>query len=165
MAINKRYRIIALILLALCQCTCAQNTLVLEKIGSPRRFYYHSGDYIKLRTKSGNLLIRDRIFGIGDSALSVPSVRSAIHLHDIESLYRVYQFPRKLAINLGGAAVMYFLVISFDNLINKDRVLTPYTYIISGACIAGGLISFSLSQYRYPIGLHWKLKVLDYSFR
>jgi hypothetical protein len=155
------YRLFTSVLVFLCINTFAQKTLLVEKIGTSRKYYYHLDDKIKLRTKSKNLLIKGNLTTINDSTIFVSTGLKAIPVHDIGSVYKQYGFPRRLGIKLGEAGIVFFIVLTINNLINKKQVFPPYTYIITGSCFAGGLISFSLRQHRCEIGDQWKLKILD----
>lgn len=159
------YRIIASILVFLCINTLAQKTILLEKIGTSRKYYYHVDDKIKLRTKPENVLIRGRLWSISDSVISISGGLHSILVHNIGSIYKQYGFPHRLTIGFAQGAVYYFLVLSFNGLINKEQVFKPYTFIITGSCIAGSLISFSLSESRFKIGNRWKLKILDFTVK
>jgi hypothetical protein len=158
-------RLISSILVFLCTSTFAQKTLLVEKIGTSRKYYYHMDDKIKLRTITNDSLIKGKLTSIDDSAISVSTGLKAIPVSDIGLVYKQYGFPRRLGIKLGEAGMVYFLIITFNNLINKEQVFTPYTYIITGSCFAGGLISYSLKQHRCKIGDRWKLKILDFTVK
>jgi len=160
-----KYLLITSFFVFLCNITIAQKTLLVEKIGTSRKYYYHLDDKIKLRTKSNNILISGRLWGIYDTVISISGGYFSIPVHDIESVYKQYAFPRKLGIKLDEAAIVFFLIITFNNLINKEQVFKPYTFIISGSCLVGSLICFSLDQHRCKIGDRWKLKILDFTVR
>lgn len=160
-----KYSVIALILLFLFTSSVAQKTLLLEKIGTSRKYYYHLDDKIMLKTSKLPFRMKGRLSSIDDSIISIYSGVYSIKVHDIAILYRDYGFPRRLAVGLGEAGVVYFLIISFNNLINKEQVFTPYTYLITGSCIAGSLVSFSLVRHHFQIGYRWKLKILDFTLK
>lgn len=158
-------RIIASILVFLGMNTVAQETLLVEKIGTSCKYYYHLGDKIKLRTNARDSLIRGKLTVINDSIISVSPELYPIPVHDIGSVYKQYGFPRRLGIKLGEAGIVFFVVITINNLINKKQVFPTYTYIITGSCFAAGLISISLKQRRCKIGERWKLKILDFTVK
>ncbi len=158
-----KYSIIASILVFLFTSICAQKKLLVEKIGTSRKYYYHLDDKIKLRTITNDSLVKGKLTSIDDSAISVSMGLKDIPVHDIGSVYKQYGFPRRLGIKLGEAGILYFVIISINNLINKEQVFTPYTYIITGSCFAAGFITFSLKQHRCKIGDRWKLKILDFT--
>lgn len=160
-----KHSIIVSIIVFLCIYSYAQKMLLVEKIGTSRKYYYHVEDKIKLRTITNAYLIKGKLTTITDSVISISAGSHSIPVHDIASIYKQYGFPWRLGIKLGEAAIVYLLFITFNNLINKEQVFTPYTFIISGSCIAGSLISFTLSQHRCKIGDRWKLKILDFTLK
>jgi len=160
-----KYSIIASILVFFCTCTFAQKTLLVEKIGTSRKYYYHLDNKIKLRTITKDTVIEGRLTMITDSAISVSTALKAIPLSDIASVYKQYGFPRRFGIKLCYASAMFFGILTINNLLNHSRVFPPYTFIISGVCLAGGLISLSFSEQNCKIGNRWKLKLLDIPVR
>ena len=140
----------------------AQKTLMLEKIGTTRKFYYHVGDYMKLRVSDQDTLLKGKLWDIGDTVISVSELRPFdVKLRDIGSIYKRYYFPRKLSAYLAAFGVGIFAVMVTNHLINNEQVFTPDMLIISGSFLGASLISFSLSQKRYKIGYRWKVKVLN----
>jgi hypothetical protein len=134
------------------------KTLLLEKIGTRHRYSYETGDLIKLRTKNG--VIRNTyLWDITDSSVFLDQNRP-LFLREIMAVYPQFRFPRKFGSYMFLAGVAYFMVVSFDHLINKEIVLTKDVFIVPTALFGVGLISVSLSQKRCKIGDNWKLKVL-----
>jgi hypothetical protein len=159
-----KYSFICLILIFAGLFSFSQNTLLLEKIGTSRKFYYHLDDRIKLTTKE-NHRIFDALTNITDSVISVSNKDFEIPVHDIASVYPQFGFPRRLGKNLCLAGGVFLVIITFNNIINNQQVFPSYGFIVSGACLAGGLVSLSLAQQKCKIGYRWKLKVLDSTLR
>jgi hypothetical protein len=156
---------IKLILLVLCLLTggsYAQKTLIIEKIGTARKYFFHTGDYLKLRVSKQDTLLKGKLWSIRDSSISVSELRPFdVRLADINSVYKRFAFPKKFGkyMCIGSAAI--FGIIGINHLINNEQVFTPDMLIISGSMLGAGLISLSLGEKRCRTGKGWKLKVLD----
>jgi hypothetical protein len=160
-----KYCLISIILIFLCQVIFAQNTLLVEKIGTSRKYYYHLDDKIKLRTISKDSMIFGKLTTFEDSAIYVSMGVKPIPLSDVASVYKQNGFPRRFGKNLCIASAMFFGILTINNLLNHRQVFPPYTFIISGACLAGGLISLSFAESNCKIGNRWKLKILEIPVR
>jgi len=154
-----------LILLVFCFITgvlCAQRTMLVEKIGSSGRYFYHVGDYLKLRVSKQDTLLKGKLWSIHDSVISVSELRPFdVRINDIGSVYKQFAFPKKFAryMFIGSAGI--FAIIAINHLINNEQVFTPDMFIISGSVLGAGLISFSLKEKRCRTDRGWKIKVLD----
>jgi len=138
----------------------AQNTFLVEKVGTSRRYAFHLGDEIKIRTKKENLKVKSCLWAIEDSSVTI-GPRTEIPLNNIGAVYKQFHFPKLLNRFFFIAGVGYFVVDSFNNLINNEQVFEPETMIISASLIAVSVAFIPLSQKKCRIGLHWKVKVLD----
>lgn len=140
----------------------AQKTLVVEKTGTSRRYFYHNGDYIKLRVSKTDTLLKGKLWFIHDSIISVAELRPFdVRIVDIGSVYKQFAFPKKFGRFLGIGGVALFAIISFNHLINNEQVFTPDMFILTGSMLGAGLVSVSLSQKRCKTTSGWKVKVLD----
>lgn len=140
----------------------AQKTIVVEKIGTSRKYFYHAGDYLKLRVSKLDTLLKGKLWSLGDSVISVAELRPFdVSLHDINSVYKQFSYPKKFAkiVAIGSAGI--FAVIGINHLINNEQVFTPDMFIISGAMLGASLISLSLSEKRCRTDKRWKIKILD----
>ena len=153
---------IALLYFLLSISSFSQKTLLLEKIGSSRKFFYHLEDRIKLKI-DGNHMAEGRITMIADSSIGLSSERYAIPVKDIASVYQQFGFARRFGKRLCIAGGVFLAIVTVNNLLNNQQVFPAYGFIIGGACLAGGLISLSLSQQKFTMGYRWKLKVLDFT--
>ena len=139
-----------------------QKTMMVEKIGTSRKYYYHIGDYLKLRVSAQDTILKGKLWEIQDSSIAVSELRPFdVRLCSIGSVYKQFAFPKKLGTYLGFFSAGLFVIIVANHLINKEQVFTPDLFIISGSVLGGSLISFSLSQKRCKIGHRWKVKVLN----
>ena len=142
----------------------AQMNILVDKIGTTRKYFYTTGQKMKLRVIAGDSLVRGKVWDIRDSFLILADKRNSyIKLTNIGSVYKQFAFPRHFAIKTAEFGGIIFLVIVVNHLINNEQVFTPDLFIISGAFIGASLISLSFSQKRCKIGVKWKLKVLDFS--
>ncbi|MCK9424106.1 MAG: hypothetical protein M0Q38_16090 [Bacteroidales bacterium] len=140
----------------------AQKTLMVEKIGTLRKYYYHVGDPMKLKVSKQDTLLRGKLWSLGDSMIYIAELRPfEVHLKDVGSVYKKFAFPRRLGKMLIFGSAGIFGIIVVDHLINNEPVFTPDLFIIAGSTMGAGLISLSLSQKRCRIGNTWKLKILN----
>jgi hypothetical protein len=143
-------------------CLFAQKTLMVEKIGTTRKYFYHAGDYLKLRVTTKDTLLKGKLWSIHDSLISVSELRPFdVRLKDIGSVYKTFAFPRKFARNVSIASGAIFVIIAFNHLINNEQVFTPDMFILSGSLLGVSLISWSLSEKRCNTSKGWKVKVLN----
>ena len=140
----------------------AQRTLLVEKLGTSRRYFYHTGDYLKLRVSKQDTLLKGKLWYIHDSSISVAELRPFdVRLGDIGSVYKRFAFPRKFGKIVGYGSAGIFVIIAINHLVNNEQVFTPDMFIISGAMLGASLISLSLSEKRCRTDKGWKIKVLD----
>ena len=156
-------RILPLLVFYIIAMPCfSQKTLLIEKIGTSKKYFYHAGDYLKLRVSNLDTLLVGKLWSIRDSVISVAELRPFdVRLNEIGSVYKRFYFPRKIGKYLEYGSAGIFAIIVINHLINNEQVFTPDLFIISGSLLGGGLICLSLSQKRCKIGYRWKIKVLD----
>jgi hypothetical protein len=155
-----RKLILLIIFLAAYSGATAQKTLVLEKIGTPTRYGFHLGDDVKIRTKKQNQIVKNYLWNLTDSSVTI-GPRTTIPLSEISAVYKHYYFPKLMTRILFYAGAGYFILDSFNNLINNEQVFIPQTMIISGSLLGVSLAIIPLSQKKCKIGIRWKLKIMD----
>lgn len=155
-----RKLILLLILLVAFSGVFAQKTLVLEKIGTSTRYAFHLGDNVKIRTKKQNVIVKSYLWNLTDSSVTI-GPRTTIPLSDISAVYKHYYFQNLMTRILFYAGAGYFILDSFNNLINREQVFVPQTMIISGSLIGVSMAIIPLGQKKYRIGIRWKLKIMD----
>jgi hypothetical protein len=135
---------------------------MVEKIGTSKKYIYHTGEKLKLHTVTDGKSARGVLLDIQDSMISLYSgTENTIKLKDVTCVYKQFKFPKKFgikAIEFGG---VIFIVMVANNLLNHAPPFDQYVFVVSGSFVAGGLISLSLSEKRCNIGHRWKIKVLD----
>jgi hypothetical protein len=150
------------VLLFFCTDVLPQKTLLLEKIGSKRKFFFHTEDKFILRTVKPDTFMAGHLWDIGDKYLTLQTyVPVTVQYDNIRFVYQKYKFPRKF----GMACIIFsgiaFGVITIDHLANNEQVFTPDMAYYTLPFLGVGILSLSLSRERFKIGLKWKLKVLD----
>jgi hypothetical protein len=138
----------------------AQRTLVLEKIGTPKKYVFHTGDYLKVRTKKTDAVVKSYLWAMTDSSLTI-GPHTVIQLPDVSAVYKHYYFQKFMTRALLYAGAGYFVLDSFNNLINHQQVFIPQTLIISSSIVGVGLAIMPLGQKKIRIGIRWKLKIMD----
>ena len=61
--------LLLLFLLSLTVQAISQKTLMVEKTGTHRRYFFHAGDYIKLRVSKQDTLLTGKIWALTDSSV------------------------------------------------------------------------------------------------
>jgi hypothetical protein len=155
-----RKLILLLLLFAAFSGASAQKTLVLEKIGTSTRYAFHLGDDVKIRTKKQNIIVTSYLWNLTDSSVTI-GPRTTIPLSDISVVYKHYYFQNLMTRILFYAGAGYFILDSFNNLINREQVFVPQTMIISGSLLGVSMAIIPLGQKKCRIGIRWKLKIMD----
>ncbi|MEI7663499.1 MAG: hypothetical protein WCK34_14925 [Bacteroidota bacterium] len=157
----------SLALFVFCLITCmgySQKTLLVEKIGTGQKYFYHEGNYFRIRVSKQDTLLAGKLWSIQDSVIAVNQMRPFdVRISEIKSVYKRFEFPRKLGkyLVIGSAAICGIIVI--NHLVNHERVLAPDLVYVSGPMLGAGLLSLSLDRKRCRIGNRWKIKILDIS--
>jgi hypothetical protein len=140
-----------------------QKTLMIEKIGTSRRFFLQEQDHVKMRFKNPDTLLAGKLWSIEEDQIVIQSMRSyPVALADITTVYRHFSFPVTVAGLAVTGGLMLFGIITINHLINNEQVFTNDMFVLTGSMLAIGGISFALSSKRYRIGDRWKVKILDY---
>jgi hypothetical protein len=155
-----RKSVLLVILLSVCTGLFAQMTMVVEKIGTPTRYGFRLGDDVKIQTKKQKVIVKSYLWALTDTSITI-GPRTTIPVSDIGAVYKHYHFPRLMTDFLFIAGAGYFVLDSFNNMINKERVFNPQTMIIGGCLVAASLAIIPLHQKKCRIGIRWKLKIMD----
>jgi hypothetical protein len=147
--------------------SACQKVLLMERMGTSRKFFYHVNDEIRLKPRSGKMIYQGQITSISDSSVNVGNYmgrEDKLVLSGIHFVYRTAYAPKRISQIFLIAGSAYYILDTFNNLITHEQVFDPQTMIISASLIGVSLVLMPLSQQRYTIGFKWKLKVLDFSF-
>jgi len=157
-----RQCVILILLLVILDPVIAQKTLLIEKIGTSRRFFYHKEDVFKLRTIKPDTIIRGHIWDIRENAITLQTyVPLDVRLDNIGYVYRQHPVTKKISKFLCIGSAVIFGVITIDHLSNNEQVFTPDVAYLTLPFLGAGLITLSFSQERFKIGPRWKIKILD----
>jgi hypothetical protein len=149
-----------LILLFILKASPGQNTLLVEKVGTGKRYAYHTGDFLKLKTQSARLVLKSFIWDITDTSVMIGRHHN-VPLDDIRVVYKKFVFPNRFGNYLLAAGGVYFVITTLNCLINNEPPFPPYNLIITGSFLMVGSILKLVSVKPIHTGLHWKVKVLE----
>jgi hypothetical protein len=137
-----------------------QNTFLVEKIGSSRKYAFHTGDFLKIRTKEKKAIVKSDIYHLTDSSVTI-GPKTIIPVSDIGAVYKNYHFPKLMSnfLFIGGAG--YIILDAVNNLINNKQVFVPQTLAIGGSIMLVGVAIVPFWQRKIPIGVRWKVKILE----
>ncbi|MCX6285320.1 MAG: hypothetical protein NTW31_13930 [Bacteroidetes bacterium] len=139
-----------------------QKTLLLEKVGARRKFFFKAEDKFMLRTYKPDTLLRGRLWDIADNDIILQTyIPLTIQYPNIKYVYQNYTFPLKFGVYCMAFGGVTAIAITINHLLNNEQVFTPDMAYLCLPFIGAGIISISLSRERMKIGPRWKLKVLD----
>ena len=139
-----------------------QNTLLLEKVGTKRKFFFHNEDKFMLRTAKPDTFMAGHIWDINKKNITLQTyVPVTVQLDNIRFVYKDYRFPKKFGIFCIIFSGITFGIITIDHLLNNEQVFTPDMAYYTLPFLGTGILCLSLSRERMKIGLRWKMKVLD----
>jgi len=140
----------------------SQRILMLEKVGSKRKFFFHSEDKFMLRTIKPDTFLIGHLWDISDNSITLQTyIPITVKLDNIRFVYINHKFAKKFGMYCVIFSGVTFSVISINHLLNNEQVLTPDMAYLTLPFLATGIVSLSLSRERFKLGLKWKLKVLD----
>ncbi len=143
----------------LVQQSAGQRALLLQKVGTDRRFQYESGDMIRLQT-THRAKYYDVLSSVFDSAILIGS-QIHLKLDEILKVQRTGRFHKKFGIRLAEAGLIFIGITAINGLANNEQVFQPAYLLIGASVTAAGVILIPTSRYTYKIGVRWKLKVLE----
>jgi hypothetical protein len=155
-------RTIFLILLIFCGSVHAQNTLMLEKVGTHRHFFFHPNDPMKIRLYSPDTVLKGNLWALKDSSFDILGKRPyTASLSGVHFVYRKSRHVKYVGIKLAEIGMIYSCILAINHLINNEQVFTNDMWIVPASFFVASGITLSFYQRRYGIGLRWKLKVLN----
>jgi hypothetical protein len=139
-----------------------QKILLLEKIGTKRKFFFHEGDKFMLRTVKPDTFLAGHLWDIKEKNITLQTyIPVTVQLENIRFVYKDYRFAKKFGIYCIIFSGITFGAITLDHLFNHQQVFTPDLAYYTLPFLGAGILSLSLSRERMKIGLKWKLKLLD----
>jgi hypothetical protein len=143
----------------------AQKTLVVEKVGS-KIYYFNSGDRFKVRTWNPDMIHKAAIWSIRDTSVFIADLTcTEIGLHNMKVVYKPFPAMRIASYNLFAGSVFFFSVITVNHWINHEQPFDKLSWIVPCSALAAGVITISLSERPCRIGVHWKVKVMDFPYK
>jgi hypothetical protein len=140
----------------------AQKVLMLQKAGTSKRYFYHTGDKISVSMGEPEFTVYGEITYIDDSVCTV-NRDYTFQLTKVKEVLRARHF---LSVNwkkLYLAAVLYAGGSMINRAIHDEVPLVDNTvYIVSGSFIVLGTTAYLLRYHHCKVENNWHLKVLDY---
>lgn len=154
--------ILTVVLVLINQTADAQKVLLLQKSGKTKRFLYHSGDNIIIRTGEPEFAVSGEITHLDDSSITV-NKNYTYQLSKVRGVTRIRPFLNSAWRMMYLAGGVYAAGSVFNRAINSDKPLVDNTIpIVSGSFIVLGTTSYLLRNKHCKMDDGWKLKVLDY---
>lgn len=154
--------ILAVVLVLIFQAADAQKVLLLQKPGKTKRFLYHTGDKIIIRTGDPEFAVIGEITFLDDSTITV-NKNYTYQLSKIREVTRIRPFLNSAWRMMYLAGGVYAAGSIFNRAINNDKPLVDNTIpIVSGSFVVLGTTSYLLRNKHCKTEDGWKLKVLDF---
>ncbi|MFC2101336.1 hypothetical protein ACFLRZ_05855, partial [Bacteroidota bacterium] len=139
----------------------AQQFILLSHKGHNKQLKYYVGNTIHIRIKNKQH-ISGQIILISDSLLIIDRIK--VIPEDISDVY----FDRRLLSLLSSAGktvgLGYFVVESFNNVINGEKTIIAKREILASAIIGGSGIFLSLfNERKCCLEKMWRLKIIDFN--
>ncbi|MEI6889657.1 MAG: hypothetical protein ACOYM0_07740 [Bacteroidales bacterium] len=139
-----------------------QKTLLLEKVGTRRKFFFHDEDKFMLRTVKPDTFVSSRLWDFNEKNLSLHTyIPFTVEYDNIRFVYKDYKFVKKMGFYCIIFSGVTFTAISINHLLNNEQVVTPDMAYLTLPFLGVGILCLSLSRERMKMGLRWKLKFLD----
>lgn len=140
----------------------AQKVLLLQKPGKTKRFLYHTGDHISIRTGEPKLTFSGEITYIDDSVFTLDK-NFTFQIGKISEVVRPRFFLAKSYFKLYGAALLYAGGSMLNHGIHNEKPVFDNTIPwVSGSFIVLGTTTYLLRYHTFRMEKQWRLKVLDF---
>lgn len=140
----------------------AQNVLLLQKPGKEKRFLYHTGDKISIRTGEPSFTVYGELSYIGDSLCTV-NKEYTFPIAKVNEVVITRHFLSSSWRKLFAAAILYSGGSIINRALHNEKPLIDETIpVVSGSFIALGTTSLLLRYRRCRMADGWQLKVLDF---
>ncbi len=140
----------------------AQNSLMLEKVGRGRKFFFHTEDKFMLRTVRPDTFLSGHIWDIAQKNMVLQTyIPITVQYDNIRYVYRDHKHLKKIGVYFCIFSGVTFGVISINHLLNNEQVFTPDMAYLTLPFLGVGILSISCSRERFKLGYKWKLKVMD----
>lgn len=154
--------ILTVVLVLIDQTADAQKVLLLQKPGKTKRFLYHSGDKIIIRTGEPEFAVSGVITYLDDSNITI-NKNYTYQLSKVKEVTRIRPFLNSAWRMMYLAGGVYAAGSVFNRAINSDKPLVDNTIpIVGGSFVVLGTTSYLFRNKHCTTADGWKLKVLDY---
>lgn len=154
--------ILTVVLVLINQTADAQKVLLLQQPGKTKRFLYHSGDKIIIRTGEPEFTVSGVITYLDDSNITI-NKNYTYQLSKVKEVTRIRPFLNSAWRMMYLAGGVYALGSVFNRAINSDKPLVDNTIpIVGGSFVVLGTTSYMFRNKRCKMDDGWKLKVLDF---
>ncbi len=152
----------SLFLLLFIQTVDAQKVLMLQKPGTGKRYFYHTGDKISVRMGLPEFTVYGEITYVDDSVCTI-NKDYTFQLSKVNEVTRTRHFMSASWRKLFLVPVIYAGGSMINRSIHNEKPLVDNTIpIVSGSFIALGT-TFLILRYKHcKMEDNWRLKVLDY---
>lgn len=151
-----------LLFVLICQTLDAQKVLLLQKPGTPTRFFYHVGDKISVLTGTPQFTANGEITYIDDSVFTL-NRNFTFSIANVDVVVRKRHWFYVSWSKFFAAAVLYAGGSMINRAIHDEEPLIDNTIpIVGGSFIAMGTASYLLRYRKCKIEDPWLLKVLNY---
>ena len=140
----------------------AQKVIMLQKPGTAKRFFYHTGDKIIVHTGNPVFRVSGEITNIGDSVFTVDK-NFTYRIAGISEVDRKRHWFAASWTKFIAASVLYAGGSMINRAIHNEKPLIDASIpIVSGSFLALGSTSYFLRYRKCRMDDNWKLKILDY---
>lgn len=148
-----------IVILFISNITFSQTMMVVERPGTVKNYIFEAGEFISLKTKSGEK-ISGPINIIKDSSLVVDFVHE-LELSEIEYVYK----PRYLLNIFGsafiGGSVLYISLDAINGGMRGKKLIEDTGFLVASGFLATGIIMKVFSKKKMRIdNKKWRIKIL-----
>jgi hypothetical protein len=155
--------LIAILILFLVSPLYSQRILMLEKLGSGRKYTYKEGDDITLKRHADSTRFTGTITTLADSGFILDMV-VYVRLGEVSKIWRRFPHRKSMGNKIIIAGGVFAGIVMINNLAHNRAMIDP-VYLVPAVALSGlGVLWRSSSVQQYPIGARWKLKILDTTF-
>lgn len=154
--------LLVVVFLSVSLTTMGQSFLVLEKLGSKKRFVFHPESRLDVKIKDDDFYTRISIVGFEDSA--IVTEKQVIKIEDIREVHFIKESG---FIGMAGPTLVTAGIILFSSDFLNQTVVQGGEYgfsdgvaIVSGSLVGlGGIFLLAKSKSQYKLKNRWRIRV------
>ena len=140
----------------------AQDFLVLEKMGTKKRYEYFAGDVIIFKLKSDSFFQKDEIIGLGDTSIVFSSGPVSLRSFEKISLSNKKKPLKGIGVSLVTAGLGYMIIDLFNKTISDGEVYFDEKVARTAGIIAGtGFAMIAIANKKVSLKHNWRLRIVD----